>query len=546
VDRAFKRRGPIETPLLRFQDPLRLYVALCASSFLFYRDERRFFIGLGGTPLLTVEIRPGDPASLAGDALVQFLFEDDKELTQSLSGLDSRLDGAISELVSSEEVKGKLHEATILHTANRLSTRRLLILGAGKRADFSTERISRLFGQAAREANSRGWATLVIDASALSGSVSAEDMIQSGVSGAIIALGRGDLYKTGERPEDKLQTLLLAGPETDGWETAANVGQALGEGVNFARELVYQPPADLTPAILGERARALGGELGFETTLLDKKALKELGAGALLAVSRGSSEEPRMIRLRYGNFPGKPVIGLVGKGITFDSGGLCIKSADGMADMKIDMGGAAAVLGAMYVIGRLKPEINVVAVCPACENMTGPSAYKPGDVVRTLNGKTIEILNTDAEGRVILADGLAYAQQSGATHIVDLATLTGACVIALGNHCTGVMGGPQEWIDRVLSSAKEAGEKMWQLPLFDEYKEQIKSDIADVENSGGRSAGAQTGALLLKEFVNDDVQWAHLDIAGTAWTTSDTKYQEKGATGVGVRTLVKLVEGLAG
>lgn len=499
------------------------------------------------TVLLTLETRPGDTDSLSGDALVHFIFEGESDLPASLAALDESLNGALAELISSEEIKGKLHEATVLHTANRLPTRRVLVIGAGKRGDLTPDKAGRLYGQAAKTANAKGWATLIFGSTALpAGPLSAEETLRAGMTGAVVALGRGDLYKTGDKTEDKLERIVLAGPgQNDGWERAAQAGQAIGEGVNLARELIYQPPADMTPSILGERARALGEQFGFETTILDKAALEELGAHALLAVSRGSAEEPRMIRLRYGNFPGKPVLGLVGKGLTFDSGGLCLKPADSMVDMKIDMSGAAAVLGAMHVIGTLKPEINVVAVCPSSENMTGASAYKPGDVVRTLGGKTIEILNTDAEGRVILADGLEYAQQSGVTHIVDLATLTGACVIALGSVCTGVMGNEQEWVDRILTSSKEAGEKMWQLPLFDEYKEQIKSDIADVENSGGRPAGAQTGALLLQEFIHDDIQWAHLDIAGTAWAASDTKYQMKGATGVGVRTLVRLAETMA-
>jgi leucyl aminopeptidase len=497
--------------------------------------------------LIKAETRVDSPETAPGDAIVHFLYEGEPELPSALASLDERLGGIIAELIAGEEAKGKLHEATILHSTRQLPTRRVLLLGAGKRAELTPERIGRLFGQAAREADRHGWADLVIGSTALSsGTVSAETAVQSGMTGVVVALARGDLYKTnGDRAKQKLQRVLFAGPESDRWKSAIEAGQTIGEGVNFARELVYQPPADMTPTLLGNRARALGEELGLETTILDQAALDEMGCGALLAVSKGSAEEPRMIRLRYGNFEGKPVLGLVGKGITFDSGGLCLKTADGMGDMKIDMSGAAAVLGAMYVIGRLKPEINVVAVCAACENMTGPRAYKPGDVVRTLNGKTIEILNTDAEGRVVLSDALAYAQRSGATHLIDLATLTGACVVALGNQCTGVMGGPQDWIERTLACARAAGEKMWQLPLFEEYKEQIKSDIADVENSGGRPAGAQTGALLLREFVENDVPWAHLDIAGTAWTTSDTRYQAKGATGVGVRTLYQLALAMA-
>ncbi len=495
---------------------------------------------------LSLSVRRDEPETVSGDALFQFLFEGETDLPAALSGADTRLNGAISELLSSGEAKGKLHEATTLHTSGALPTRRLLLLGAGKRDDLTPDRVSRLFGQAVRIANRKGWTTLIAGISTLSALPDAgSELLRAAVSGALVGMGRGDLYKTQEVKPDALETLILSGPNSDAWQADVDAGVTLGEAINFARELVTRPAADLTPTILAERARALGEEMGFETTILDKAALEEMGAGALLAVARGSVQEPRMIRLRYGAFPGKPTLGIVGKGITFDSGGLCIKNADNMLDMKTDMSGAAATLGAMKVIGALRPEVNVVAVCPITENMTGAAAYKPGDVVTALNGKTIEILNTDAEGRVVLADALTYAQQSGATHLVDLATLTGACVIALGHSCTGVMGGPQEWVERVIAAGNASGEPMWQLPLMDEYKEQIKSDIADVENSGGRPAGAQTGALLLREFVDDAIPWAHLDIAGTASASADTKYRAKGATGVGVRSLVRLAETMA-
>lgn len=495
--------------------------------------------------LLKIEVLLGEPETLEADGLLEFLFEDEPDLTGVLAEIDTRLEGLLQEILSTEEAKGRLHEVTVIHSTGKLPARRLLLIGAGKHKDLSIERLSHLFGQAVRQANNKGWRHLVIGTTALElKPFSPSEVVRWGVVGALEGLAKTDFYKTTpERQELKLQRLTFASPQgIQTLEQSVREGRAIGEGVNLARELVNQPPNRMTPRILAEHALALAEEASLEVEVLGPSQLERMGAYALLAVSRGSREEPRMFRLSYGHFSEKPTLALVGKGLTFDSGGLCLKSADNMRDMKCDMAGAAAVLGAMKALSLLQLPINVIAICPSCENMPGAEAYKPGDVLNTLFGKTIEVVNTDAEGRIILVDALAWAQNLGATHIVDIATLTGACVVALGDVTTGVLGTPQEWVDRVITCAREAGEKVWQLPLYEEYKELIKSPIADVENSGGRLAGAITAALFLKEFVKEEIPWAHLDIAGTAYVEKDFPYRDKGATGVGVKTLVRLAE----
>jgi leucyl aminopeptidase len=318
-------------------------------------------------------------------------------------------------------------------------------------------------------------------------------------------------------------------------------GRVLGQSSNLARELANEPANTLTPREFVRRAAAIAAEAGVAVEVLDEHRIAELGMGLLLGVSRGSSEPPRLLVLRY-EPPGaadRPVLGLVGKGITFDTGGISMKSADGMERMKDDMAGGAAVACAMRALALLKAPIRVIGVVPAAENMPGGRAIKPGDILKSAIGKTVEVTNTDAEGRLILADGLWYARQLGATHLVDIATLTGACVVALGKITSGLFGTPTSWVEHVRRVADRAGDRVWPMPLFDEYREQLKSDIADFTNTGGRPGGSITAALFLKEFVGD-LPWVHMDIAGTAWIEEARPYLPKGPSGVGVRTLAEL------
>jgi leucyl aminopeptidase len=318
-------------------------------------------------------------------------------------------------------------------------------------------------------------------------------------------------------------------------------GRVLGECCNLARDLCNEPANVLTPSVFAERGATIGREAGLHVEVLDEEDIARLQMGLLLGVARGSAEPPRMLVLRYSahGAGSGPVLGLVGKGITFDTGGISIKPAEGMDRMKDDMAGGAAVIGAMRAISLLKAPIAVIGIVPMTENMPGGRALKPGDVITGAGGKSVEVLNTDAEGRLILGDGLWYAQQLGATHLVDVATLTGACVVALGRAASGLFGQPEQFADLVRRTADRAGDRCWPMPLFDDYREQIKSEIADMVNVGGRPAGACTAAMFIREFVGE-LPWVHLDVAGTAWADEAKPWQPKGATGVAVRTLAEL------
>jgi leucyl aminopeptidase len=318
-------------------------------------------------------------------------------------------------------------------------------------------------------------------------------------------------------------------------------GRLLGECSNLARELANEPGNQLTPREFARRAAAIAEEGGVAVEILDERQIEALGMGLLLGVARGSSEPPRLMVFRHEppEAPASPVLGLVGKGITFDTGGISIKPADGMERMKDDMAGGAAVACAMRAIGMLGAPIRVIGVVPTTENMPGGRAIKPGDILKSAEGKMVEVINTDAEGRLVLGDGLWYARQLGATHLVDVATLTGSVVVALGKITSGISGTPDEWVERVRRVADRAGDRVWALPLFDEYRDQLKSDIADFVNTGGRAAGSITAALFLKEFTGG-LPWAHIDIAGTAWAEEPRPYLPKGPSGVAVRTLAEL------
>ncbi len=320
-----------------------------------------------------------------------------------------------------------------------------------------------------------------------------------------------------------------------------NRGRILGECSNLARDLANEPGNTLTPREFAARASAIAAEGGIKVEILDERQLAELGMGLLLGVARGSSEPPRLMVFSHDppGAPAAPVLGLVGKGITFDTGGISIKPADGMERMKDDMAGGAAVACAMRAIGLLRAPMRVIGVVPATENMPGGRAIKPGDILKSAEGKTVEVINTDAEGRLILGDGLWYARKLGATHLVDVATLTGAVVVALGKFTSGLFGTPDGWVEQVRRVADRAGDRSWPLPIFDDYREQLKSEIADFTNTGGRPAGSITAALFLKEFTGG-LPWVHMDIAGTAWADEARPFMPKGATGVAVRTLASL------
>lgn len=352
--------------------------------------------------------------------------------------------------------------------------------------------------------------------------------------GVITGSFQTNRYQTSELPTPPDSIRFLGGSETD-----LNRGKIIGESINWARHLINEPSNQKPPRVMAERAQEMAAQTGLECDVLDETRIRELRMGALLGVSQGSAEPPRVVVLRHrGKTSGTSCLAFVGKGVTFDTGGISIKPADGMEKMKYDMAGGASTMAAMRALALLNAPVNAIAVIPLTENMPGGRAQRPGDVVRAMSGKTIEIINTDAEGRLILADGLAYARQLGATHLIDMATLTGAIRIALGPHRVGVMSNTQSYVDRFLQAASRAGERMWQMPLDDDYRDMIKSPIADIANSGGRWAGAITAAKFLQEFVGD-LPWIHLDVAGIAWNDDDKPYLAKGPSGVAIRSLIE-------
>ena len=359
-----------------------------------------------------------------------------------------------------------------------------------------------------------------------------------------------DPYRTERNGEFGVDTFVIAGENlesSDDLNAAVERGRVIGEAANFTRTLVNEPANRMTPSILAQQAREMASRSGLEFQELQEDEIRNLKMGAFLAVAQGSDQPPRLLVLRYSppDAPEAPVIGLIGKGITFDSGGISLKPSSNMHEMKTDMAGGATMLGVMQAIAQIKPKVRVIAVIPATENMPSGKACRPGDVVTSMSGKTIEILNTDAEGRLALADSLTYARQLGCNVLIDAATLTGAIVVALGNITTGVFGRDQEWVDRVVASGSETGERMWQMPVDDDYRDLFKSSIADLANTGGRPGGSITAAMFVGEFA-EETPWVHLDIAGTVWSNDEKPWLAKGPTGVPVRTLVHLLTHLGG
>jgi leucyl aminopeptidase len=460
---------------------------------------------------------------------------------------DAAITAAAADLIASGEVTGKAMESTLLHKPAGLKAKRLLLIGAGKAKTFGISDVRKLAGAAVRTLKAKDLKTFAI-AVPTTTSASDEDAAKAIVEGAYVGSFDPDYYKS-DRKEQKIDVVTIvapAGSNATALQAAIDIGTIIGESQNFTRDLVNEPSNRMTPTNLADRARKMSDEVGLQCEIYGPEKLKELKMGAFSSVAQGSPEEPaRLIVMRYEpkGAPEKPVLGLVGKGITFDSGGISIKPADGMEKMKYDMAGGAAMIGAMRAIAQLKPNVRVIGIVCATENMPSGTAQKPGDVQIAMSGKSIEIINTDAEGRLVLADGLHYAKELGATHLIDAATLTGAVVVALGMVNVGVFSNDDDFYNRFNSSLKASGEKMWRLPVEDDYREMIKSNIADIVNSGGRWGGAVTAAMFLKEFVGD-TPWIHLDIAGVAWTEDAKPWIAKGPSGIPVRSLVEFVREL--
>jgi len=485
-------------------------------------------------------------AQIQTEALVTYVFEKDGRIEGTLAQLDAATGGRLKALAEGGELAGKPLEMTLLHYPAGLAAQRLLVVGAGKPEKFTLAELRRLAGAALRHLKARSVKRIVfVPRESDCTSAAAQALVE----GLIIGAMDSDKYKTEKKNGNKeIEAVQLAGWEATRLaevEQGIARGRVVAESQNFTRDLVNEPSNRLTPCMLADRAQAMARESGLSVDILDENRIRELKMGALLSVAQGSDEPPRLIVVTH-NPPqtpaaGGPIIGLVGKAITFDTGGISIKPSEGMEKMKYDMAGGATMLGVMRAIAHLKPPVKVIAVIPATENMPGGRAQKPGDVQVAMSGKSIEVINTDAEGRLVLADGIAYAKQLGATHLVDAATLTGAIVVALANVNVGVFGNQPAYTERLLASARNAGEKMWPMPLDDDYREMIKSTIADIQNVGsGKGGGAVTAAMFLKEFA-EETPWIHLDIAGTAWLDEAKPWAAKGASGVAVRTLVDFV-----
>lgn len=487
----------------------------------------------------------GDIAHVEADAVVANLFEGVEKPGGATAAVDHALGGAISSLISRGEIKGKAGEVGIIHTLGRMPAGIVAVAGLGKSQDFTADRIRGVAGDFSRELrklNCRRIATILHGAG--EGGIELAVSAQAIAEGALLGLYSFDRYRKPEHHD--IEDMLFVVQDRGSValvERSIDRAIVVAEAANLARTMVDEPSNYMTPGRMAQTAEELANRYDLELKVLEVRDMEVLGMGALLAVARGSSEPPKMIVLSYrGDEHSEKGIGFLGKGITFDSGGISIKPSEGMGEMKQDMAGAAAAMAALGAVAGLRLPVNATAVIPATENLPSGTALKPGDVLRAMNGKTIEVISTDAEGRLILADALSYAQKLGLSPLIDLATLTGACRVALGTSYAGLFSNSQALADEVLGAAGRTGERMWQMPMPEEYRELLKSEIADIKNGGFKLGGAIMAALFLAEFT-DETPWVHIDIAGPASSTKESGYLVKGATGFGVRTLVEFAIG---
>jgi leucyl aminopeptidase len=481
---------------------------------------------------MKINVKKGHVLENPADMAVLFTVEG-TELPKTISGL-----------FEPNDYSGKGKETLLLYTPGGEMPRRVLLVGLGKQEKINADTLRNAAAAAIKEARKMKMTSISVG---MHGEIDLDDQLsaQAMTEGMELGSYRFLNYKTDLKEEEKfaVDEAVIFSNDIEKVTKGVADGQAIAAGVILARNLVNGPGADITPARFGEEAFAMEERVNIKSTVLDLQELQEQGFGGILAVGQASANEPRFIVMEYGEpSDDVPTVCVVGKGLTFDSGGLNIKPADAMVAMKSDMGGAATVFGTVEAVARLNLPIHLVGIVSAAENMPGPNAYRPGDVVKTLSGKTVEILNTDAEGRVILADGLHYAQQYQPEAIINFATLTGAMIIALGPHATGLMATDQSLADKIKEAGEVSGERVWQLPLWDEYHEMVKSDIADLKNLGGRPAGSITAGAFLAAFAGD-YPFAHLDIAATGWLDKPLKnYQQAGGSGVGVRLMVELLK----
>lgn len=490
------------------------------------------------------ELKHGDISTIKCDAIIVNLFEEAGKTGDAIDTVDAAMGGAISDIITAGEIKGKLNETHVIHSLGKIPSRMILILGLGKKQDLNTDKVRNLMGEAIRvlkKHNCKSVATILHGAKV--GGISPQESAQAIVEGCMLGAYQFKKHLTQDNEEHDIEDVLILQEDEalhDSIKKSIEKGKIIAEATILARNMVNEPANHMTPSHMAQIAREIANKNGLDVTIMDRERIEEEGMGALLGVAQGTKQPPKFIIMSYRGDSSKPdTIGFIGKGLTFDSGGISLKPQDFMSDMKGDMSGGAVVIAAISAIAELKLKINITAIIPCTENLPSGRALKPGDILKASNGKTIEVVNTDAEGRLILADALSYAVKHEISAIVDLATLTGACHIALGDLYAGVFTNKQSLADKVIKAADAAGENLWQLPLPDEYKDLNKSDVADIKNSGGRYGGAITAALFLKEFVGD-IPWVHIDIAGPFMSEKAKGILTKGATGFGVRTLIKL------
>jgi len=495
-----------------------------------------------------ISVSLGDVATVEDSVVIVNLFEGVTNPDGATGVVNNHLDGAITNLIGQGEIKGKNGEITLIHTLGKLPVERVIVLGLGKHDQFGLDVVRAVSAQVIRYVGKLGIksASTIVHGAGI-GNFKVAEAAYALAEGSILGLYQFGKYKSDSDSEDKfehLRIIELDGSKLGDLEQGVSKGTITANAVNYCRDMVNEPANVMTPTKMSECALEIAKENNVSVEVHDRSFMEDMDMGALIGVTQGSHEPPKLIVLKYCPNPEKSsTIGLLGKGITFDSGGLDLKSASGMREMKGDMAGGAAVIACIKGIAELGLQTNVTAIVPATENMPALRAQRPGDVVKTMSGKTIEIDNTDAEGRLVLADAITYARSIGIDRIVDVATLTGAIVTALGKGYTGLFGNDASWTEDVVNASKLSGENMWELPMPDEYKLQYTSDIADIKNTGGRAAGSITAALIIREFASG-CSWVHMDIAGTSMTGSTKGYNPKGPTGVPVRTLIEFISSL--
>jgi leucyl aminopeptidase len=493
---------------------------------------------------MEIKVAKVDITKSTANAIILNYFENTGGLPDDILPIDRALDGAILKLITQGEIKGKFKELTTIYSLGKLPATKVVILGLGKKGELTSDKIRTGTAEICKHLRQKGsdQVDLLFNITGISG-INAFILGQSITEGAL--LGTYTFKKHVTKTEDNMEIKQLNIITSDEAEAAelergCQQGKITAESTILVRDMVNEPSNYMTPYDMSQIALRIAEKYSLDIKILEREDMHEQRMGGLLGVSQGSQQPPKFIIMKYqGQLSNAIDIALVGKGITFDSGGISIKPSSGMGDMKGDMAGGASVIGVMNALAQLKPKINVAGLIPATENLPSGTALKPGDIITIMNGKTVEIISTDAEGRLILADAISYAKKLGAKRIVDIATLTGSCQIALGDVCTGAFGNDQVLVNQIIAAGNQAGECIWQMPMNEEYREQNKSEIADVKNTGGRYAGAITAAWFLGEFT-DGTPWVHLDIAGTSMLEKDRGYQIKGSTGVPTRTLINL------